>query len=151
MKTLTKFIPACPNSPGIEGHGEGVEYDGKTFYYPRAGKSIPKNKVVALKWEGGWAGRQNGDKEYILVCFNEKNELIFLKTIIFDVRKELKLFEGMSSEQAIAKINSDEEAIKKITDSYPKCISCGGQALKFEEDQNPDECISCYNKRTINV
>jgi len=42
MKILTNFIPACPNSPGIEGHGEGVEYEGRTYYYPVQVNQFPR-------------------------------------------------------------------------------------------------------------
>jgi hypothetical protein len=63
MKTLK--IVGAP-SPTIKGHqegcGESVEHNGKVYCYNRAGKYIPKDRVVLMKYEGFFCGRVNGDK-----------------------------------------------------------------------------------------
>lgn len=147
MKVLSKLTPPFESVKGkIEGHGEGAEYEGKTFYYSRKGKYIPKDKVTFLTWEGNYAGRARGEKEYLLVCYNNENNLLFLKSIWTNPMAELKKYAGLTNQQVIEKIKKEQDEIKRIIDNYDKCIHCGETVILLEDNQPTDECLYCYNQ-----
>jgi len=135
-------IPPVPNSPGIQGHGEGLDIDGQTFFY-RVGKLIPRNEVAILKWEGNFWGREHGDVEFIAVCF-ENDELIVLGRD--EKAGALKRFTSLLISDAIAlKQHEDRECQRKIDEAL-KC-KCGNVVIVLYDGQKKDECLDCFRKR----
>ena len=151
MTNLTEVTPKiepCPNAPGVEGHGEGVEYDGKLYYY-RVGQRIPKDKVVALRYEGCFSGRVHGDKEWIIVacvsgCLNKWRYFV-LRHAYSEVSKLLSEYKGMSPQDAIDKERKRLQESEQQRDSLPKCKSCGAINIKLHDSHNEDFCKTCVN------
>lgn len=145
--TLTRLqvsIPASPATNTAEGHGEGISWNNKTYYY-RSDKEIPRDKVVYLKWEGNYAGRQIGEKEWIIVVW-DKEGFLLLEHLHYDVRGAMSKFRGKSAEQAI-KIVTDLNATQNAM-SYlglkETCHLCGKPVVKECNFQPSDECYECY-------
>ena len=134
-------IELHPSGPGVEGHGEGISYNGKSYYY-RDGKRIPKNKVASLMWEGNWCGRVHGDKEYIFVAWNGKSF-----TVLSHEYSYIRKYNKMLPEDAILLKERELKRIEEDIARMPKCKKCGSIAYVFEEDQKNNECLTCYSKR----
>lgn len=137
------LIPVCPSRPGLEGHGEGLHYNKKDYYY-RHGCRIPKDKIVHLTYEGGYCGRQVGDKEYIIVAWDGK-EFSVLEHLYSDVRLKLDRFKNLTPAMGIDLVRSEQKKLEEDWARRPKCI-CGRPLIMFQDDQPKDQCINCYEQ-----
>lgn len=146
MHTLIASIPPVNHSQGIEGHGEGVEYNGITYYYPLAGKHIPKNKVVALKHEGNFCHRIHGDKQYLIVCYDGQENLVLVDTVVSgSIQKELRRYKGLPLIiDALELVNKVRTDVQEALDKVPDCVQCGGKVLLLDELQPRDTCFTCF-------
>jgi len=145
LEELYPCIDPCPNEPGIEGHGEGVKYKDKYYYY-RVGRRIPKNKVSSLMYEGGYAGRVHGERDYIIVAWNGKAFVVLKVSGEGFIREDMKKFKNKSVEEAIEIVEEAERKQKEWRDSFPKCKHCGEFAFVLEDDQPNDVCSECHEK-----
>lgn len=148
MKTLNIYAKPEPTIAfQQEGCGESVKYNDKIYCYCRAGKYIPKNKPALLKWEGGFAGRMHGDKEWLIVCYNEQGELLLLEWVYNNPREHMKSYTGMSNAEAIAIAKKKEQKLQEIRDSFTPCANCGKPVIVLESNQKQDECLTCFNEK----
>lgn len=146
MKTLTIVGKPEPTIKGQqEGCGESVEYNNKIYCYNRAGKYIPKDKVVALKYEGFFCGRVRGEIYYILVCYNKQGELVLVDSVPVSLKESMKRFKGLSNEQAICLAEGDEQKRQSLIDYMDKCSSCGQVVIVLENEQPKDKCFTCFH------
>lgn len=147
--TLPIATPDCdpiPDSPGVEGHGQGLKHDTQTYYY-RVGKLVPRDKIVHLTYEGAYMGRVHGEKEYIVVAFDGEQFRVLEHVSYYGVKDVLQKFKGMTNAEAIAAVVAIREEIAAKFAALPKC-KCGNQAgIIFDERQKKDECLTCMNKR----
>ena len=148
MKVILKssLIASVPNSSGIEGHGEGFCLDGMHFYYHKAGRFIPRQKVSYVKWEGNYAGRLHGEKYYQIVCFNKDGDLVIIDSCIQNPQREVKKYTGLTSADAIKRTIQREKEILEKSKEGPHC-QCNAQILQLDNNQKDDECYSCFKKR----
>lgn len=142
MEVLNKFVDAIPNSTGVEGHGQGVEYDGRTYYYRMPGKNIPKKNPTYLTWEGNFAGRVHGDKVHLIVMW-EDDVLYLLNTVYINPQQEAKKYYGYPLD-IFRKY--EEQQRQEWNDRFPKCNSCGNNVIILDEGQPKDKCTSCFAK-----
>ena len=146
METVQVKYPAEPATSGSEGCGQGVDYQGKLYFY-RTGKDIPKNKVAMLTWEGFYCGNMNGEKEWIIVAWNGKDFTV-LEYVFSNVREEMKKYKGKTPEECIALrtaiVEHDEKKHKEWVASLTPCRICGKGVLVLEDDQADDECYDCH-------
>jgi hypothetical protein len=145
---LQSVYEPVPKGNGSEGHGEGVEYEDTTYYY-RVGKYIPKGKVVSLVHEGNFCGRENGEKDYIIVGYIG-DDIVLIDTMPYacgSIRERMKEFKGLSVKECLELIEKERKEKEKEADGLPKCSICGKIALVLESDQGANECGSCYEKR----
>lgn len=141
LDTVMPSIEPCQSCPGIEGHGEGIKYNNKYYFY-RDGKKIPKNKVASLIWQGNYCGRINGDVEYIYVAWNGDSFTVLSHEYSYS-RKYNKLLPADAILLRQRELKKLDEDLAKM----PRCKVCNGIAYIFEKDQNKDECLSCFKKR----
>jgi len=153
--TLTRLqvsVPVCPSTDTSIGHGEGITWNNKTYYY-RNELEIPKDKVVYLRWEGNYAGRQIGEKEWIIVVW-DKEGFLLLEHLHYDVRGSMSKYKGKSAEQAISiitELNATQTAMS-FMGLKPSCHLCGKPVVKVCSSQPTDECYECYvNTKKANV
>jgi hypothetical protein len=138
MQILNQSIDPFLSRPGIQGHGQGLNYKDKWYYYAGE-KNVPKDKP-AIKWEGNWAGRVCGEKEWIIVAWNSEN-FVLLDHTYCGIR-ELKLkYNRLLAIQAIERKNQEEIKLQKERDAMPKCKKCGKPYLEF--GQKSGLCIKC--------
>lgn len=148
MKILSIYAPPSPTIRGQqEGCGESVCYNNKIYCYTRAGKTIPTNKVALLKYEGGFAGRVNGEKDWLIVCYNENNEIVVLESPFQSPMIEMKKYKGLTNAQAIDMAQKEEARIKAIVDAYDKCRDCGKSTIVLAEGQPKDQCYTCFTQK----
>lgn len=147
MKILQSIYEPIPNSAGVEGHGEGVEYNGKTYYY-RVGCWIPKNKVVSLVWEGNFASRIHGDKDYIIVGYKDDDIVLLDSNIYMGIRVHMKKFQNKSVDEAILMIEQEEQAREESWRNVPNCKSddCNNKVIRFSDEQPENLCYTCFEK-----
>ena len=146
LKLLTPTIEPVNNSPGILGHGQGIEYE-NGFYYYIVGKYSPKTAVVALKSESNYCGRVNGEKEYLIVAWDKsQNSFVLLEHHCYEVRRYLKKYIGKKPDEAITMRIAELAAIQANYDAAPKCRKCSHVVIRFNDDQKEDICSSCYDK-----
>ena len=129
----------------VGGRGEHVDYEGKKYFY-RVDRVIPKDKVVALRWESDFLGRKHGDVMHIIVVWNGINFTI-LEEIIDGVREAQKKYKELSIKQAIKLAEDQEKKIKNKWDKLPKCIECQNPVIVLIKDQPEDLCISCFEEK----
>ena len=148
MKKLSIYAKPEPTISGVqEGCGESVLYNDKIYCYYRAGKYIPKNKPALLKWEGGFAGRMHGDKEWLIVCYNEQGELVLLESVYHNPSLYMKKYRGISNSEAIAYSKRISARLQDIRDSFTPCANCGNPVIVLESNQKQDECLTCFNEK----
>ncbi len=143
--TIMETVPLCPNSPGVIGHGEGVLYKNKYYFY-RSSHSIPKGKVVHVTWEGNWCGRVHGDKDYLIVLKTDDGILV-LEECIYDIKGALKKYAGLSPEQAM-KLADEVRNQRDWKLRAPLCSGCGKPFIKLRDGQPNDLCSVCYRRRS---
>ena len=143
LETVDTVDPPIPSSRGIEGNGEGVEFKRMTYYY-RVGKWIPKDKAVALKWEGNYCGRVRGETAHIIVIFNGTNYTV-LEDVTGSVRESIARFKGLSYSEAIALVEKEEQDRIAKLEALPKC-KCGGILLVLADEQPDDLCFTCWKE-----
>lgn len=143
FEELDSYIPPCPNSLGVEGHGEGLKYQNNAYYY-RTAKPIPKNKPAVLKWEGNWCSRQHGDVEYIIVAFNGKKFVVIEHEYPGSLQLKFKRVKNLSCEKAISL--SKEIFEKNKLRFYTSCKHCKGNVIVLEDKQPKDVCLDCFRK-----
>jgi len=143
MEILTEFVDAIPNSAGVEGHGQGVEYDGRTYYYRMPGKNIPKKRPTYLTWEGNFCGRVHGEKHYLIVCFFD-DKLYRLATAHTHPQKEVEKYYGLIPIEVIKKVEQEEKEANDWVNQFPVCRNCGKTAIVLETGQPKDQCVSCF-------
>ena len=141
LETVMPSIEPWASGPGVEGHGEGISYKDKCYYY-RDGKRIPKNKVASLMWEGNWCSRIHGDKEYVYLAWNGKSF-----TILSHEYSYIRKYNKMLPEDAILLKERELKKIEEDNKKLPKCKKCGKIAIVLEEEQDDKECLICFNKR----
>lgn len=139
MQVLSELVAPFFSSLGIEGHGEGIKYKNHYYYY-RGEKRIPKNKPACLKWEGHWAGRVHGEKEWIIVAWNGQ-EFILLDHIYGNINYTMTKYKGLSAIDAIKKTQAEETERQRQLDAMEKCKKCGKPRINF--GQAKGLCVSC--------
>lgn len=145
MDVIKSSIPPSPNRPGIEGHGEGLTWATGTFYYKTA-KHIPKDKPASLVQESCYRGRQNGDKDWIIVAWDGSG-FVVLEHVFSDVRKAMLNYKGLSTLQAIEKAQEKEKKWQEEYDALPNCKKCDRKAgIIFHDNQPRDICSECFSK-----
>lgn len=144
LETVQPVHPPSPKTKGVEGCGEGVLYGGDDFFY-RAGKHIPKDKVVHLTWEGNWCGRENGEKSYLIVAFNGTDFTVLEHVLYVGVQKSMKRFKGLSCAEAIALVEQEDVERERRDAAMPRC-ACGGILLLLDNDQPSGICYSCWRE-----
>lgn len=154
--TFVPTIDPVRRSSRNEGCGEGGWYEGRDWYY-RVGQRIPKNKVVALRWEGNFLGRCHGEVEHILVVWldetNKDNKRIPAHFVVLEeveqgrLKQRLARYKGQTPLQALATRLREllEEARRR--EAMPHCSFCPNLLLILYDDQRPNECTDCYRER----
>ena len=145
MYKILKTTPPVESRIGIDGIGEGIEYEGNTYYY-RVGKRIPKNKVVSLRYESNYCGRVHGETIYIIVVWDGKN-FIVLETATENIRESKQKYDGLSPKKAIAFAEKQENKTKAYFDAFPKCKKCKEPVIVLIDGQSSDMCISCFENK----
>lgn len=146
LDCVTPCHDPVPNSQGIEGHGEGLEYAGETFWY-RVGKHIPKDKPVSVSAEHTWLGRCNGIKEWLILAWNGESFTV-LEHVDSGLREEMKKYKGLSCEEAIEKAKELKRERNAWKETAPVCRVCNSYMIVFEDDQPDDLCLKCW-KNTL--
>lgn len=125
-----------PSEPGRTGRGQSIKWHNGYYYY-RIGCYIPKNKAVSLVHESGYCGRQNGDKDWIIVAWNGENFSV-LEHVMIGLRKELSKYKGMTAEEAIDHMEAleakREDEWKKVMEKFPKCVKCGSPFIQLYDE-----------------
>lgn len=148
MDKIKATIPLVESSLDSQGTGEGIKYQGVMYYY-RTGKKIPKNRAVALRWEGNFFGKVRGELRHIIVAWNDKN-FIVLESVSEKISKVKQKYRGLSTEEAIFLAVAYNKKIKAKLDAIPKCNLCGKIVLLLEKDQPGDKCLPCFKEVKLN-
>lgn len=145
FQIVTPSIAPLPNRPRAIGHGEGVEYNGRSYYY-MVGKRIPKDKVVAIRWEGDWCGQVNGEVEYLVVVYSGSgNEFLILEQSSKGyIREVMVKYKGREPFEVISFASREAKKRQEAFDSLPKCRLCGDVMIVFEDHQPKDVCLQCW-------
>ena len=147
MKYLTIYSKPEPTIQGVqEGCGESVNYEGKIYHYNIAGRSIPKGKVCAMKYEGFFCGRRKGDTYYILVCYDNEGRLVLLDNCPLGLKEAKSRFRGLTTEEAIQLSIKNQMHIEKMISERTPCSQCGTGVLLLADHQPCDMCYSCFSK-----
>ncbi len=145
LRVAIHEVGPCPDSTGIEGHGEGLKFGGQIYFY-RVGKWVPKDKVVSLVHEGNWCGRQRGDREWIIVAW-DCPDFVVLAHVHSGVSEALARFKGLSVAEAVKLVEDEMVVRQKEIEKTPKCSKCGRRIIRLEAEQLADECFSCMSLR----
>jgi hypothetical protein len=145
METITDRRDPYISHPGVQGHGEALKYKGRWYYY-RGESLIPKNCVSQLKWEGNWAGRQVGEKDWIIVCW-DGSTWICLDHTSFDIKDRMKKYKGKSPIEAIQMIKDEEQKETERLAALPKCKECK-KPIQFRmyDNQPRNICCNCFKQ-----
>ena len=132
IETVLPTIPASPNKPGVQGHGEGIAYGKNTFnkqasiyYYRFAGKPIPRKGIVYVTCEDGYFSRQVGDRKQLILTFDDEADAFRILASVSansgTFKETLKKFQALeSNEAAIAYAQEEANKQKKIIDTMPE-------------------------------
>ena len=147
MKYLTIYSKAEPTIQGVqEGCGESVEYNGKIYHYYAAGRAIPKNKICIMRYEGFFCGRINGDKDYLLICYDKDGRLVLLDNCPLGLKEAKSRFKGLTTEEAIQLSIKNQMHIEKMISERTPCSQCRAGVLLLADHQPYDMCYSCFSK-----
>ena len=73
---LTELLPIVPSGQ-VPGHGQGVRYNGRCYFYA-CETEIPKKSLVSLVREGNTVA----DREWLIVKWDETEEAFTLLEIV---------------------------------------------------------------------
>mgnify|MGYP000207779118 CR=1 FL=1 len=145
QEIATHDRPPSPNTGRSTGHGEGIEYEGRTYYY-RTPHWIPKDRISFAMREYSYRSRQRGDKEYVVIA-PEGDHYIVLDVVADGILDVMKFYKDKTPQEAIAEDLELRRQIQIGLDAHPKC-KCENLLIRFEQEQRDDECLECFLRRS---
>ncbi len=120
---LSKILIAIPggnpvkSNAGSIGYGEPFVFNGNTYFYNRIGKFAPKDKPFLVSREYMFCGRQNGIKEWYLLCFNN-DKFYVLSYLTYEPKKSLSAASKFTNEKLIDMLYANIKKYEEINKNF---------------------------------
>ena len=96
MDLLRDVLPIVPTSPDKLGHGQGLKYNDKAYYY--YGEEIPKDRIVPLQMEGS----RKRARQWIVVAWDEDEEgFALIETVTNSLMHRMTRYKGLTPRELI--------------------------------------------------